>query len=214
MARLQRIGALRGRPRIDLVDEALHVRQLRPCVVAQHARDRPRPAPHRHVGDRVALADHVAAAGKALVDDAPVAPRLEIVAVHRVRLRLRREMLEVHRLPAVWADPRRDEHQPRQQLAAGSGRVVRQELAGFLGEIQQNRVAVEHDRVAVGDRRRLRVRIDRLVRIAVLLALAGIDGHELVRHAGLLEEQRDLGRVRRRVIEEAEHRLGPPRHAG
>ena len=76
------------------------------------------------------------------------------------------------------------------------GVFSRQELAGLLGEVEQDGVAVEHGGVAVDDRRRLAVGVDRPERRLVLLALAGVDGDELVGEARLLEKQRHLRGVR------------------
>ena len=133
--------------------------------------------------------------------------RLEGVAVDGVFLGLRREVAEMHRLARIGPDAGGDEHQPRQQLAALLVRLGRQELAGLLGEIEQDRVAVEDGRVAVDDRRHLGVGIDRQELRRVLLALAGVDRHQLVGQRHLLQAERDLGRVRREVVVELDHGL-------
>ncbi len=71
-----------------------------------------------------------------------------------------------------------------------------QELAGLLGEIEQDGVAVEHEHAVIVDRRHLAVRIDLEKFRLELVALAGIDGNELVGQAGFFQKQRDLVRVR------------------
>src|SRR5207237_1220996 len=87
-----------------------------------------------------------------------------------------------------------------------------------LGEIEQDRVAVEHRGVAVDDRRHLGVGIDRQEPGLVLLALARVDRHDLVGQRHLFETERDLGRVGREVEIELDHdallfRLGAGRRA-
>src|SRR3979411_1699590 len=85
------------------------------------------------------------------------------------------------------------------------GRIGRQELAGLLREIKQDRVAVENEHAVVVDRRHLAVRIDLEEFGLELLALAGIDRHQLVRQAGLFQKWRDLVGVRRSVEVKFEH---------
>ncbi len=90
--------AAAGRGR-NLVDQPLDVGIFRDRVVAHHERGHPRPAPQRHIGDRVGVAHHVFAAGKVVVEDRVMAMRFELVAVMGiiVVLVLRRKMLEVAR---------------------------------------------------------------------------------------------------------------------
>jgi len=76
---------------------------------------------------------------------------LEHVAVDRVLLGLGREQLEVHRLAATGADAGGHEHQPGMHLGAQRGRVGGQELAGLLGQVQQDGVAVERLLQVEGD---------------------------------------------------------------
>ena len=111
------------------------------------------------------------------------------------------------------ADASRNEHQPREKLATRLGRVLRPELAGLLGEVEQDRVAVEAGGIAVDDGRRLAVGIGGQQRRLVLLALAGVDGHQLIRRARLLQEQRHLRGVGRRMVVELDHAAAPLRPA-
>ena len=136
-----------------------------------------------------------------------MALRLEGVAVDGVGQLLRRVVAEVHRLAGIGADAGRHEEHPRQQLAARLVGLRRQELAGLLGEIEQDRARIEHDGVAIDDGRHLGVRIDLEEFRLVLVALAGVDRNRFVRQAGLFEKQRDLGRVRRGGVIELQHRL-------
>src|SRR5712671_6407621 len=78
-------------------------------------------------------------------------------------------------------------------------------LAGLLGEVKQNGVAVEHEHAVVVDRRHLAVRVHFQKFRLELIALAGVDRHQLVRQAGLFQEQRDLVRVWRSVEVEFQH---------
>src|SRR5579884_2090402 len=134
---------------------------------------------------------------------------LEGVAIYGVGQLLGRVIAEVHRLAEIRADARRHKEHPGQQFAArlvGSGR---QKLSGLFGEIKQDRARIEYDRVAVDDRRHFGVWIDRQKLRLVLIALAGVDRDRLVWQAGLFEEQRNLGRVRRTAVVEFEHGNSP-----
>jgi hypothetical protein len=115
----------------------------------------------------------------------------------------------MHRLARIGADAGGHEHQPGQHLPAIGRGIGRQELAGLLGEVEQDRVAVEHDHAVIVDRRHLGVRIDLEKLRLELVALAGIDRHQLEGQAGFLEKQRHLGGVRRRVEVKFEHQKSP-----
>ena len=203
VAVLQRRGALRCGACVDGVEQALHVRQLLPGLVAERKGHRARPAPHGHVEQRVALAHHPRPIRQVRVEDLPVPPGFEVVAVDGIGDRLGRVVLEVHALAAEGPDARGDEHQPRQHRPAVLRR--RQELAGLLRQVQQDRVAVEHGRRAVHDHRHLGVRVQRRERRQVLLALARVDRDGLVGQGGLFEEERDLHRVGGEGVVELEH---------
>ena len=77
--------------------------------------------------------------GETGVKNAGMALRLEGVAVDGVGNLLRRVIAEMHRLAGIRADAGRYEEHPRQQLAARLVGLRRQELAGLLGEIEQDR---------------------------------------------------------------------------
>ncbi len=126
-----------------------------------------------------------------------MALRLERVAVDGVFVLLRRVVAEVHRLTRVRTDAGRHEEHPRQQFAARLVGFGRNEFAGLLAEIKQDRAGVEHDRIAIDDHRNLGVRVDGKEVRLVLVALAGIDGDRLVGEPGFFQKERDLRRVRR-----------------
>src|SRR3982074_516489 len=71
-----------------------------------------RRAPQRHVDDGIGIADHVAAAGEMIVENAVMPLRFELIAVIRIFQVFRREVLEMHRLARIRADAAGDEHQP------------------------------------------------------------------------------------------------------
>ena len=85
-----------------------------------------------------------------------------------------------------------------------------EEAAGLFAEIEQDGARIEHPRLAparplrVDDRRRLAVRIDGAKGGRVLFALGRIDRNGFIRQAELLEQQRDLHRIRRGVEIEAD----------
>ena len=153
-------------PRVDLVEQALDVRQAGPGVLgAEHVGNHARPAPDGHVDDAVGVAEHVGVAGQPLVEQLPVPVGLEVVAVERVGLRLRREVPEVDGLAGERPDAAGDEHQPRQHLARAPpsrGRVGTNRPC-LVGEIEQDGVAVEDGGIAVDDGRHLAVGIHRQV---------------------------------------------------
>ena len=204
-ALLERFGALGGGMGVDGVEVALDVGEGNPGGIAHQARQHACPAPHRHVDEGVGVTHHPLAIRQAVVDDAPVPLGLEGVAVDGVGLGLGREQLEVHRLAAIGADAGGHEHQPRVHVGAQRRRVGGQELAGLLGQVQQDGVAVEHRGIAIHQRRRLGVGVDGQEGRVVLLALARVDGHQLVRQARLLQVEGDFEGVGRGVEVEGEH---------
>ena len=207
MLGLQRFGALRRRPGVDGVEQPLDMRQLLPRVGAQHIRRNARPAPDGHVHNCVVVSQHPRAISQAVVNQLPVPPGFEIVSVERIGLGLRRHVPEVHRLARVRPDAGGYKHQPRVHGRAGGGRVLGQEQAGLLGQVKQDGVAVEHNRVIIDQRRRLGVRVDRKKCGVVLLAATGVDRHHFVRQRGLFQEQGNLGGVGRRVVVELDQRV-------
>src|ERR1700694_1220389 len=90
-------------------------------------------------------------------------------------------------------------------IAHGSWAIGRQELAGLLGEVKQDRVAVENEHAVIVDRRHLAVRIDGEKFRLELISLAGVDRHQFIGQAGLFQKQRDLVGVRRAVEVKFQH---------
>ena len=86
---------------------------FREGFLAEHERHQPRPAPQRHVDDGVGVADHVAALGEMIVENAVMTLGLELVAVAGVfQILSGRGVLEMHRLARIGTDAAGDEHQP------------------------------------------------------------------------------------------------------
>src|SRR5918996_837179 len=212
---------------VDRLEQPLQVRKggQRVCLVLQHARSPVQPAPGRDVGDCVAVADDVVAAGEMIVQNLVVAFGLAPVAVHGVGEAVGCYELEMHGLAGERADAGRDEQEPGQELRPVFRRT--EELAGLVREIEQDGRGIEDPRLLaawafdIDDRRHLAVRVDGAEGRRVLLALAGVDRDRLVGQARLFEEERDLGRVRGRVEIEADHRrllqdsgMGESRRAG
>src|SRR5215469_12968116 len=110
-----------------------------------------------------------------------------------------REMLEMHGLTGKWADARGHEHQPGEHLGERRRRLLRQELAGLLGEIKQDGVAVENGYPVIDDDWHFAIRIDGKKGRVELLALARVDGNRLIGQFRFLKEQSDLGWIRRSV---------------
>src|SRR6185437_4505278 len=109
---LQRERAGRGRPCRHFIDQPLYIGIFRVDLLAEYERRQPGPAPERHVHDGVGIADHIAAPGEMIVENAVVAMRFELVAVVRVFQVFRRVVLEMHRLSRIRAEAGGDEHQP------------------------------------------------------------------------------------------------------
>jgi hypothetical protein len=78
-------------------------------------------------------------------------------------------------------------------------------LAGLLGEVEQDRVRIEHQHAVIVDRRHLAVRVHLQEFRLELVTLAGVDRHGLEGQAGLFQKQRDFVRVWRAVEVEFEH---------
>src|ERR1700730_18298223 len=83
-------------------------------------------------------------------------------------------------------------------------RVARNELAGLLGEILQDRAGLEQPErlaawpVGIDDRGDLAVRIERQKFRRLLVVLVEVDEKHLVRQPDLFQHDRDLDAVRRR----------------
>jgi hypothetical protein len=99
--------------------------------------------------------------------------------------------------------------EPLQRVVAAV-HVVRQEPAGFLGEVLQDRAGLEDRqraarRILVDDRRDLVVGAQAQERRIELLAAQYVDVLEPVREPALLEHDCDLEPVRRRVEMQHDH---------
>src|SRR5271167_1533409 len=129
---LQRISAHGRRASTDMIEQTFEVREGSPCVVAEDERNGTCPSPHRHVDDRVRLAEHVALFRELIVKNAIVAAGLEKIAIDGIVESLRCEMLEMHCLARIRSDAGRNKHKPREQLAAGRRRILRQKLPSFF----------------------------------------------------------------------------------
>ena len=62
----------------------------------------------------------------------------------------------------------------------------------FLGEVEQNGIAVEHRMPVINDSRKFRIGIDLNIVRAELLTLANVDRYRLVGEIQFFEQQRDL----------------------
>ncbi len=203
------VSALHRRPRLDRLDPALHVREVVDVLALAVVDDDPGIA--RHVRDGIGTR-HELAIGQTPVEH-PVEPvDLVAVAIDGVGQLVLRIVRKVVVLAGHRPEPAHLPEQPLDRFGAAS-HVARDELAGLVGEIEQDRARFEHrDRLAaaggrVVDQRRDAVvgRHRQKVRLE-LLALADVHRLDVVGEAGLLEEDRDLVAVRRRPIVEVEHR--------
>ena len=99
-----------------------------------------------------------------------------------------RELVEVSDLPEHRPDERHLEEHPLDRLPAAR-RIGRDEAAGLLGEVEQDRARFEQRErlaarpVGIDDRRNLAVGIERQEFRRALLALADVDRMRLVRPA-------------------------------
>src|ERR1700728_847056 len=189
-----RPGTRDGRTRVYRREPALDIRisAKRFSRAVHHAGRAINPAPERHVGDRVTVADNKIAASKMVLDHLIMPLRLAPVAVDGVVGAGGCEQLEVHRLAGERGEAGRDEEEPGQELRSVIRRTA--ELAGLVGEVEQDRVGIEYTRlftaraVGVDDRWHLAVRIDFPEGRLVLLALARVDRENLVWQTRILSE--------------------------
>src|SRR5207302_6270206 len=203
-------GALHRRARGDALAPVLHGGIL--VDVHALAIGRAQPRHDRHVGDRVFAARDPLARFQLLFNN-PVQPvGLVLIAVHRVLDLLGRVLQEMVRLPQHRANVPHLEHGPLHHLPA-IAQVLRQELAGLGGEVEQHRARLgERERFSarsflVDHRRDLVVRRDGEKLGLELVAGADVDGVDAVREPGLLEHDVDLVAVRGRPGIEVDHGL-------
>jgi hypothetical protein len=108
-------------------------------------------------------------------------------------------------LSRIWTDPGRHEHQPGQKFPTRDVAARRKEPPGLVGQVQQDGVAVEDDGIAVGQGRRLCIRINGDEIGVVLIALADIDRRHFVRESRFLEEERHFRWIGAGIVVEADH---------
>jgi len=131
------------------------------------------------------------------------------VAIPGVIEPLGRGELEMNGLARERPEARANEQKPGQQFRPFLG--LAEELAGLLGQIEQNGGGIEDARllaarpIRIDDRRHFAIRVDRPEHRCVLFALARVDRDDLVGQARLLKEERNLRGVRRRVEIETDH---------
>ena len=163
----ERERSLSGGTRFDLLDEALHVGIGRPVRQGlEDERQAPRPAPERHIGDRIAVAEYVRMFREPIVKHLIVPFDLAHIAIDRIGL-ARIEMSKMHALAGIGPMPSR-----RTSARTGDLHAIRQELAGLFREIEQDRIAVEDGLALVHDDWHLRIRIERQKGRIELLAAA------------------------------------------
>ena len=103
------------------------------------------------------------------------------------------------------------EHQPLQHSVTSRG-ILRQELAGLLREINQDRPGLEECErlsaraIAIDNRGNLAVGIYRHKLGLELIALGNVDFVNMIGEAGLLEHDRDLAAIGRAPGVEIDHR--------
>ena len=201
-------AALHRRPRRDLVEPAHEVRIL--GALDALALGEAGPRPDRDVGDAVVVAREIGVLFEAAVDHAVEAVGLVAIAVAGVLDVLWRILQEMVRLAEHRADAAHLEHQPLQHAVAPA-RIGRQELAGLLGEVDQDRAGFEHrDRLAVGavgidHGRHLVVRRDLEELGLELVARADVDRDHVVGQPAFLEHDVDLVAVGRGPRVEVDH---------
>src|ERR1700752_4146282 len=118
-------------------------------------------------------------------------------------------MLQMYSLARNRSESRTDEEKPRQQF----GPIFRRahEASDLVTEIKQDSAGIKHTYLAtartfgVDNRRHLPIGIDGAKSRSMLLALAGIDWHHLIRQTRLFQEQGHLEGVWSRVEIEADH---------
>ncbi|CEE82426.1 hypothetical protein XAC2852_820143 [Xanthomonas citri pv. citri] len=207
---LERVGALGRRARGDGVVPALQMGEG--GVVGFEVAIDFDPRIAGHVGNAVVVAGQEGVVGQALVEHAMQATHLGVVALDRVRNLFRCIDVEVTHLTAHRAQPAHLPEQPLQCSDPAAG-IARQEAAGLLGQIQQDRAGLEHalrtaaiGRCMVDDGRHLVVGRNLQECRFELFALADVDRLEGVLQPGLFQKQRDFVPVGRGPVVQIDHR--------
>ncbi|KAG1252316.1 hypothetical protein G6F68_011843 [Rhizopus microsporus] len=205
----QGVGALGGRARGDRFMPALQVRERGKIDGDLGVGADPRVA--GHVGDGVFITSQEGVLGQALVHHPVQAAHLVVIALDRIRDLLRRVHIEVTHLAAHRAQTG---HLPEQPFQGGdaAARVAGQELAGLLGQVQQDRTRLEHALrgTAIGwglvdDGRHLVVGRDRKEFRLELVARADVDRVDAVLQAGFLQQQGHFVAVRGGPVIQVDH---------
>lgn len=170
--------------------------------------DAPHPAEMGDVGDREVLSGDEGLRGELRFEQAkdPFGfgrePRL------RDRLRLRRRALEEAGIAKRWAQARSMEEELFEDAGA-TDTVPRQELAGLLGEIDEDGSALGQHEAVIDQDRHLAVRIESEKRLRFLLSLADIHRSQIVGYPHFFEGDQYLDAVRGGKGVDFDHRLSP-----
>ena len=81
---LEGVGANRGRARADKVEPPLQIWQNAPSILAQDERHGARPAPRRHICNRVVRPEQVGSARELRIENTVVSMSFELVAIDGV----------------------------------------------------------------------------------------------------------------------------------
>src|SRR5580765_4953132 len=123
------------------------------------------PRPRRDVRDGVLAAGNIRPRGQSLFIEVEQFDHLRAVTLGAVVVAGTGELAEMNVLATHRADIGYLEHKPLQGVVAGD-RLVRDELPGLLGEVDQNRARLDHRiwlaswPVAIDDRRHFKQRVD------------------------------------------------------
>ncbi len=200
--------ALDAVARSDLVDPGLDVRAL--GEVDRQEFNVTQPGEGGDIGDGVVGAGDISLGGEPLLVEIVELDRLGAIATLAVVIAARREAAEMHVLAEHRPDGGDLHHQPLHDVVA-LDRIVRDELAGLLGKIEQNRARFDHrigraaGAFAVDDRRDFLQRIDLGEFRRELVALPHVDDLGVVGQFALLEHDEDLLHVRRGQRVEVDH---------
>src|SRR5471032_2515459 len=206
----QGIRAHRRRPLPDALEPCLQRREVGQILALLLMRHYPRIA--RHVGDAVLVAaDVVAAIGQLVIEHAVQTRGLLHISFYGVRQRLRRVLREVVGLSRHRTESAHLPEQPLQRDVAAA-QILRDEAAGLVGQVQQDRARFENrDRRAAVGRRVVDDGGDAVVRRDAqelrleLFALADMDRRDVIVEARLFKEQGDFVAVGRGPVVQVDH---------
>src|SRR5262245_21378170 len=167
------------------------------------------PRPDRHVGDRIVVG-HVFMLGQSPVENGIEPMRLRQIALLRVGRLALVVLHEVMDLTEHRARPAHLPHQPFDHTIAFLA-LLRQELAGLVGEVNEDRARLHegHTGVAIDDRRDAVVGTDLKELWLELFVLADVDRVRRVREPELLKRDGGLAAVGRGPGVEIDHGSNP-----